>query len=50
MAGEVGRVESQLAGREMDPERGYVIYKVQEHRVCVCLAPRACRSTWTASS
>lgn len=36
VAGEVERVEAQLAGREVDPERGYVIYKVQEHRVCVC--------------
>ena len=36
VAGEVGRVETELAGREMDLERGYVIYKFQEHRVCVC--------------
>jgi len=36
VAGEVGRVEAELAGREMDLERGYVIYKFQEHRVCVC--------------
>jgi len=36
VAGEVARVETQLAGREMDLERGYVIYKFQEHRVCVC--------------
>jgi transposase InsO family protein len=36
VAGEVERVEAQLAGREVDLERGYVIYKVQEHRVCVC--------------
>jgi transposase InsO family protein len=36
VAGEVERVEAQLAGREMDLDRGYVIYKVQEHRVCVC--------------
>ncbi len=36
VAAEVGRVEAELAGREMDLERGYVIYKFQEHRVCVC--------------
>ena len=36
VVGEVDRVEAQLAGREVDPERSYVIYKVQEHRVCVC--------------
>ncbi|MBM4044585.1 MAG: transposase [Planctomycetes bacterium] len=36
VAGEVDRVEAQLSGREVDPERGYVIYKFQEHRVCVC--------------
>jgi len=36
VAGEVERAESELAGREMDLERGYVIYKVGEHRVCVC--------------
>jgi transposase InsO family protein len=36
VVGEVERVEAQLASRELDPERGYVIYKVGEHRVCVC--------------
>jgi transposase InsO family protein len=36
VAGEVGRVEAELAGREMDLERSYVIYKFREHRVCVC--------------
>ena len=36
VAGEVERAESELAGREMDLDRGYVIYKVREHRVCVC--------------
>jgi transposase InsO family protein len=35
VAGEVERVQAQLAGRELDPERSYVIYKVGEHRVCV---------------
>jgi transposase InsO family protein len=35
VAGEVQRAESQLAGRGLDLTRGYVIYKVQEHRVCV---------------
>ena len=35
VAGEVGRVEAQLAGREVDPERSYVVYKAGEHRVCV---------------
>jgi transposase InsO family protein len=39
VAGEVERVQAQLAGRELDPERNYVIYKVGEHRVCV-----SCRS------
>jgi len=35
VAGEVQRAEGQLAGRGLDLSRGYVIYKVQEHRVCV---------------
>jgi len=35
VAGEVQRAEAQLAGRGLDLSRGYVIYKVQEHRVCV---------------
>jgi transposase InsO family protein len=35
VAGEVQRAESQLAGHGLDLTRGYVIYKVQEHRVCV---------------
>ena len=35
VAGEVQRAEGQLAGRGLDLTRGYVIYKVQEHRVCV---------------
>jgi transposase InsO family protein len=35
VAGEVERVQGELAGRELDPERSYVIYKVGEHRVCV---------------
>ena len=35
VAGEVERVQAQLAGRELDPERSYVVYKVGEHRVCV---------------
>ncbi len=35
VVGEVHRAESQLAGRELDLSRGYVIYKVGEHRVCV---------------
>jgi putative transposase len=36
VSGEVQRAEAELAGRELDLSRGYVIYKVQEHRVCVC--------------
>jgi hypothetical protein len=35
VAGEVQRAEGQLAGRGLDLSRGYVIYKVQDHRVCV---------------
>jgi transposase InsO family protein len=35
VAGEVQRAEAQLAGPGLDLSRGYVIYKVQEHRVCV---------------
>jgi transposase InsO family protein len=32
---EVEQVESELADRELDLSRGYVVYKVQDHRVCV---------------
>jgi transposase InsO family protein len=39
VAREVERVESQLADRELDLSRGYVIYKVQDHRVCVACSP-----------
>jgi transposase InsO family protein len=35
VAGEVERVQAQLAGREVDPERSYVIYQVGQHRVSV---------------
>jgi len=35
VAGEIDRVESQLSAQELDLSRGYVIYKVQEHQVCV---------------
>lgn len=35
VAGEVEQAESQLAGRELDLSRGYVIYKVEEHRICI---------------
>jgi transposase InsO family protein len=38
VAGEIQRAEAQLAGRGLDLSRGYVIYKVQEHRVCVLWA------------
>jgi len=38
VAGEVQRAEGQLAGRGLDLSRGYVIYKVQEQRVCVVWA------------
>jgi transposase InsO family protein len=38
VAGEVEAAESQLAGRDLDLSRGFVIYKVQEHRVCVVWA------------
>jgi transposase InsO family protein len=41
VVGEVSRVESELAGRELDLSRGYVVYKVQDHRVSVvCAAER----------
>jgi transposase InsO family protein len=32
---EVAQVESELANGELDLSRGYVVYKVQDHRVCV---------------
>ena len=38
VVGEVSRVESELGGRELDLSRGYVVYKVQEHRVSVVSA------------
>jgi transposase InsO family protein len=38
VAGEVEAAESELAGRDLDLSRGFVIYKVQEHRVCVVWA------------
>lgn len=41
VVGEVARVESGLAGRELDLSRGYVVYKVQDQRVSVvCAAER----------
>ena len=38
VAGEIERAESQLSARELDLSRGYAIYKVQQHRVCVVWA------------
>jgi len=38
VAREVEAAESELAGRDLDLSRGFVIYKVQEHRVCVVWA------------
>lgn len=38
VAGEIERAESELSGRELDLLRGYVIYKVQEDRVCIVRA------------
>ena len=35
VATEVEQVESELADRALDLSRGYVVYKVQDHRVCV---------------
>lgn len=35
VVGEIEQVESHLADRELDPSRGYVVYKVQGHRVCL---------------
>jgi len=40
VVGEVSRVESELGGRELDLSRGYVVYKVQEHRVSVVSAAK----------
>ena len=36
VAGEVERAESELSSRGVDLDRGYVIYKALEHRICVC--------------
>lgn len=38
VSGEVEQAESELAGRGLDLSRGYVIYKVADHRVCVVWA------------
>ena len=38
VAGEIERGGIAAVGRELDLSRGYVIYKVQEHRVCVVWA------------
>ena len=38
MAGEIERAESELSAHELDLSRGYVIYKVQEHRVSIVQA------------
>lgn len=38
VVGEVEQAESQLAGRELDLSRGYAVYKIQDHRVCVVCA------------
>jgi len=38
VAGEVAQAEGEVSGRDLDLSRGYVIYKVQEHRVCVVLS------------
>jgi len=43
VVGEVERAESELAGPELDPARGYVVYKVADHRVCVLQAPEGPR-------
>jgi len=37
---EVEQVETELADRELDLCRGYVVYKVQDHRVCVASSAR----------
>lgn len=36
VAGEVERAERELSGRGVDLDRGYVIYKALEHRICIC--------------
>jgi len=43
VAGEVQRAQSQLAGCELDLSRSYVIYKVQDHRVCMVWATQGLR-------
>ena len=40
---ELERVESQLADRELDLSRGYVVYKVRDHRVCVASSQEGLR-------
>jgi hypothetical protein len=35
VVGEVEQVETELASRDVDLSRGYLVYKVQDHRVCV---------------
>ncbi len=36
---ELERVESDLADRDLDLSRGYVVYKVQDHRVSIAYSP-----------
>jgi transposase InsO family protein len=38
VVGEVEQAESELAGPDLDPSRGYVVYKAGDHRVCVLRA------------
>ena len=38
VVGDVERAQAELAGREVDLSRGYVVYQVQGHRVCVVCA------------
>jgi len=35
VAGDLEQVESELADRRLDLSRGYLVYKVQDHRVCI---------------
>jgi transposase InsO family protein len=39
VVGDVEQAQAQLAGRDVDLSRGYVVYQVQGRRVCVVCAP-----------
>jgi len=35
VAGDLEQVESELADRQLDLSRGYLVYKAQDHRICI---------------